>query len=234
VTQQLADRSPPGSDLPCLRTRTGDLLAVPAHRWLEPVTPTDRRLLRQVHGPVIDIGCGPGRHVLELAQAGVVSLGIDISPPAVARARRDGAPVLHRSVFDHVPGSGRWRTALLLDGNLGIGGAPDVLLRRVAELLRHDGRVLVELDPPGATQPAQTVRFELDGQAGPWFQWSSTRPEDLAAVTSAAGFRIRRLWHDSTRYFAQLVRSRSEPLRSPGLKVALQRSQPASRPRLEA
>ena len=98
-------------------------------------------MLERVDGPVLDIGCGPARHALTLAEAGIVTLGIDISLPALAVARRRGAPVLHRSIFERVPGHGRWGTALLLDGNIGIGGAPDALLRRVAALLRVDGRV---------------------------------------------------------------------------------------------
>ncbi len=66
----------------------------------------------------------------------------------MARAARRGGRST-RSVFDRVPGAGRWRTALLLDGNIGIGGDPAALLRRVAELLRRDGTVLCECDAPG-------------------------------------------------------------------------------------
>ncbi len=50
-------------------------------------------------------------------------------------ARRHGVNVLERSIFDHVPGAGRWRTALLLDGNIGIGGDPVALLERLGDLL---------------------------------------------------------------------------------------------------
>jgi hypothetical protein len=40
---------------------------------------------------------------------------------------------------------------LLLDGNIGIGGDPHRLLRRVRELLTPTGRLLVELDVDGVT-----------------------------------------------------------------------------------
>ena len=36
-----------------------------------------------------------------------------------------------RDVFDPLPGEGRWETALLADGNIGIGGDPVALLRRL-------------------------------------------------------------------------------------------------------
>ena len=129
---------------PCLRALDGRVLAAPADRWFAPVTPAEDRVLERVDGPVLDVGCGPARHALKLAEAGIVTLGIDISLPALTVARRRGAPVLHRSIFERVPGQGRWGTALLLDGNIGIGGVPDALLRRVATLLRVNGRVLVE------------------------------------------------------------------------------------------
>ena len=94
-------------------------------------------------GPVLDVGCGPGRLVLGLAQRGTVALGVDPAPAAVALARSRGAPVLQRSVFDPLPGQGRWRTVLLADGNIGIGGDPEPAaapLRRAPGRRRHRGR----------------------------------------------------------------------------------------------
>ena len=55
-------------------------------------------------------------------------------------ARSCGALALHRDVFATVPGTGRWARVLLADGNIGIGGDPDALLSRVAELLKPPGR----------------------------------------------------------------------------------------------
>ncbi len=50
-------------------------------------------------------------------------------------ARSCGALALHRDVFATVPGTGDGgRGSLLADGNIGIGGDPDALLSRVAEL----------------------------------------------------------------------------------------------------
>ena len=198
-----AVRSAPTS---CLRERGGEVVDLPSHRWVEPISAAERRLLEFVEGPVIDIGCGPGRHVLALAESGIVCLGIDVSLPALVRARTRGAPVIQRSVFDRVPGAGRWGTALLLDGNVGIGGEPATLLRRVARLLRADGRALIELDPPGAVRGPHEVRFELDGRAGPWFAWAYARVDDVEDLARESGLRVARVWEDSSRWFAQLDR----------------------------
>ncbi len=39
-------------------------------------------------GPVLDVGCGTGEHVLMLAAAGLEAIGIDLSPRAIAKARQ--------------------------------------------------------------------------------------------------------------------------------------------------
>jgi uncharacterized protein len=73
----------------------------------------------------------------------------DVAPVAVTFTRQRGAIALRRNVFAHVPGKGRWPTALLIDGNIGISGDVVRLLRRMASLLAHGGRLLVEADPQG-------------------------------------------------------------------------------------
>ena len=57
-------------------------------------------------------------------------------PRRSGRPATRGVAALLRDVFDPVPGEGRWETALLADGNIGIGGDPVALLERV----RHAGR----------------------------------------------------------------------------------------------
>ena len=166
-------------------------------------------MLERVDGPVLDIGCGPARHALKLAEAGIVTLGIDISLPALTVARRRGAPVLHRSIFERVPGHGRWGTALLLDGNIGIGGVPDALLRRVATLLRVNGRVLVEVGPPGTPTARDTVRLEHDGTAGPWFAWANVGIDDVDDLARASDLHVDDIWTDSGRWFASAGRMKS-------------------------
>jgi SAM-dependent methyltransferase len=189
-----------------LRSPDGTALAAGSHRWLGPLTVEDDAVLARAVGPVLDVGCGPGRHVLALAERGVLALGIDITPAALDVARRRGAPVLARSVFDHVPGAGRWSTALLLDGNLGIGGHPGVLLERVGSLLEPGGTVLVELEPPGSTPRTELVCFDIDGVEGPWFAWSGVGAEGLLAPATAAGLFVEDVWPTGDRWFGSLRR----------------------------
>ena len=189
-----------------LRAPDGTALPAPSDRWVEALTIEDDSVLARAVGPVLDVGCGPGRHVLALAERGVVALGIDITPAALDLARRSGAPVLARSVFERVPGAGRWSSALLLDGNLGIGGDPAKLLARVASLLEPDGTVLVELEVPQSRFDGDRVRFDIDGVEGPWFAWTAVGPGDLPAHGAAAGLIVEDVWPAGDRWFGALRR----------------------------
>ena len=109
---------------------------LPMTRWAARADAGDAAVLAHCTGPTLDIGCGPGRMSEHLAARGIGVLGIDIVPEAVEQTRARGASALHRDVFDHLPGEGRWVCALLADGNIGIGGDPVALLRRVAAAAR--------------------------------------------------------------------------------------------------
>jgi SAM-dependent methyltransferase len=162
----------------------GRRAALEPSRWLGPATRADRAVLAGVEGPVLDVGCGPARHVRALLERGVPALGIDVSPAAVRLARRRGAAVLRRSVYDRVPGTGRWRTVLLLDGNIGIGGDPAALLRRTGSLVAGGGTVLVEVAPPGVPSGPLTVCLDRDG---PRVRWARVGVDALAPLAEARG-----------------------------------------------
>jgi SAM-dependent methyltransferase len=173
-------------------------------RWTGPATAEERALLDNVVPPVLDVGCGPGRHVVALAGRGIVTLGVDVSPAAIELARRSGAPVLERSIFDRVPAAGRWGTVLLLDGNIGIGGAPSVLLRRMGELMRPRGRALVELGGPGHPTDRATAYIERNGTKSASFPWARVSVDHISEIARAAGLARSAIWTENGRWFARL------------------------------
>jgi SAM-dependent methyltransferase len=191
-----------------VRVRFGDgsVMALALSRWLAPADETDEVLLSGISGPVLDVGCGPGRHLHALAARGVFALGVDLSPAAVALARDRGARAIVASIFEEVPGAGTWRTALLLDGNIGIGGAPQRLLARVGALLMPRGEVIVELDRPGASTATLAARLEIATEASDWFRWARVSIDDVEPIARDAGYEVIDRARLDGRWFARLRR----------------------------
>jgi SAM-dependent methyltransferase len=188
-----------------LRMACGRALPVPVGRWCGPPDPADEELLRRCRGPVLDIGCGPGRLTIALAERGVPVLGVDISPTAVARVHQAGACALRRSVFDPLPGQGRWGSALLADGNIGIGGYPDELLRRCARLLAPGGRLLIEAERDDIDERMTAWLEHADGRRGPVFPWARLGASALLRLAAAAGLHLLEEWDHAGRVFVSVA-----------------------------
>ncbi|GAC1316534.1 MAG: hypothetical protein NVSMB25_02400 [Thermoleophilaceae bacterium] len=188
-----------------LRCDDGTLLSIPIERWVAPASPAERRLLAMVSGPVIDLGCGPGRHLHALRARRVSALGVDISPVAVRLARAGGAAAIRGSIFGPLPQEGSWRTGLLLDGNIGIGADPTRLLSRARKLLAPAGELLVELDGPGAPNRVLRARLEGPGVSSAWFRWSRTGVDSITPLAHRAGLELVISWEDQARWFARLA-----------------------------
>jgi SAM-dependent methyltransferase len=172
--------------------------------WHQPATLDDHDALGRAIGPVLDIGCGPGRHVAALQARGCEALGIDISPAAVRAARRRGAPAIVASVWDRLPVSGYWQTALLLDGNVGIGGDPVALLGQAVRHLAGARRVIVEL-AVGCFAGPVTVQVTHRASTGPWFRWAVVTPSTIQTVAVTSGLIVDEQWTSATgRSFALL------------------------------
>jgi glycosyltransferase A (GT-A) superfamily protein (DUF2064 family)/SAM-dependent methyltransferase len=164
-------------------------------RWQAAADEVDRLVLDRCEAPVLDVGCGPGRLIGELAARGVAALGIDVSPRAVAQSEARGASVLRRRIESRLPGEGRWGTALLIDGNVGIGGDPDRLLRRCLELLRPGGLLLVEADPAGDVDDREPVVLVAgDGRRAQPLPWARLGTPALARAGQLAGLELAEQW----------------------------------------
>jgi len=192
-----------------LRADTGEALTLDLGRWHDPATAEEQEVLAGVDGPVIDLGCGPGRLVVSLASHRVPALGIDSSASAVGLARKRGATVLQRDLFEPLPGEGRWATALLFDGNVGIGGDPSRLLARCRQLTGGRGQVVAEVGPPGTGWRCLTAWFERDELRGEPFKWAVVGADAIGALAGSAGLTVATLREmPSGRWFAHLEAAR--------------------------
>lgn len=185
-----------------LQERGGGVIGLPVSRWAAEPSPAEAALLAGLEGPVLDVGCGPGRLAAALGARGVHALGIDVSSDAVARTRSRGAAAVRRSIFEPVPMPGAWRAALLLDGNVGIGGDPIALLRRLTTLLRPGGTILVEVEGPGSGS-FRAVEVRLDAASG-WSPWARVGLDALPSLALAAGCDVRDHGEAEGRWFATL------------------------------
>jgi trans-aconitate methyltransferase len=142
---------------------------------------------------VLDVGCGTGHHVAELAAAGVVAIGLDASEAMVARARRD-----HPGCRFVVGDVRSWRNPEPFDGvlsNAALHWVPegDAVAATLAAALRPGGRLVVELGGRGNTAVLLAAVAEARRSAGlppaelPW--WFPSVGE-YASILERHGFEI--------------------------------------------
>ncbi len=188
----------------------GHVTSMHWRRWCGQPDTADYSVIARASGSVLDVGCGPGRLTVALAAKGIATLGIDVTPEAVRLTRASGGLALHRSVFGPVPAEGRWATVLLIDGNIGIGGDPVTLLRRVGELVHPQGIALVEVAADGPLQVGPARIRAADGSSTEWFRWARVPVASIGLVAGAAGLVVREAWSSDGRWFVSLQR---EPAR---------------------
>ncbi|MEV6580491.1 methyltransferase domain-containing protein [Streptomyces sp. NPDC051582] len=177
-----------------LRDGEGWSLPLDVERWCAAANESDRTVLRRCTGRVLDIGCGAGRLVEALTGRGRQVLGIDVCPSAVITTVCRGGSALSRSVFDPLPEEGRWETALLIDGNIGIGGDPRRLLRRVRDLVHREGLLLVEA---AATDVDERRRVRIHAGHGPVsavFPWALVGATALSRHAASSGWTETERW----------------------------------------
>jgi SAM-dependent methyltransferase len=213
-----------------LRRTDGWLLPLEVERWCARADPVDLDVLDRCEGTVLDIGCGPGRLVAELAARGRTVLGIDVSETAVENTVRLGGQALRRSVFEPLPGEGRWGTVLLMDGNVGIGGDPRALLDRVAGLLAPGGLLIAETAPVDVDERAEVQVVDITLAPGGAFPWARLGTPALLRYTDRARWSVVRQWTAGGRRFVALrTRAASSSAETPK-STAVISSQRARKP----
>ncbi len=162
---------------------------------------------------VLDAGCGPGRHAIELARRGIEVTGIDVSPEflAIARAaatdlpatfeQRDVRTVDDELTFDAV--------ICLCQGGFGLlaGRADEDVISRFARALKPNGRlaltafssyfVVRHLEPTETFDPATGVNHETatvrdsSGNERPFDLWTTCfTPRELRLLAERAGLTV--------------------------------------------
>ncbi|MFJ2370388.1 class I SAM-dependent methyltransferase [Microbacterium sp. NPDC087665] len=176
-------------------------------RFLAAADAADESVVERIRGPVLDVGCGPGRLLHAAIRAGLLGLGVDVSRTAVEHARERGLPALQLSVFEPLPQEGAWETLLLLDGNIGIGGEPIALLARCAQIISPWGSICAEVDPdPDADRGYEATVVDDDGRSSSPFPWYDIGAAAVRKRVQGTALEIVEEWTASGRAFVRLGR----------------------------
>jgi SAM-dependent methyltransferase len=181
-----------------------------------------------ITGRVLDIGCGAGKHALELQQRGLFTVGIDISPGALRVSKLRGVyDVRSMNIFTLNFPIDSFDCAILLTNNLSLGGTPSgvsYLLTELKRILSPDGKiVLTNLDvtctvlqmhqdyqennrKAGRLPGAIRMRAKYDGQFGEWIDWLFISPTELSQLAVSSGWYINKLKDFNGPYCAVLTR----------------------------
>lgn len=211
-----------------MEVRDGDCSLGPFPLALRPYAPdrvgrTEATVLEHLAGPVLDIGCGTGRHLRYLQRLGQTCTGIDVSPRCVEIARRFGASDARVCpVMSYTTSRGALGAAIVMGGSLGIGGSVEAtrrMIEHVAPFIREDGKLVVSssYDPdvrhglrPKPEHPrTDELRFRFDQYVGPWTRFTAFEPDHAEELLRGLGWApVALYWGDPLpEYFIIAVRA---------------------------
>ena len=190
-----------GADASSSRPERSGPLRLDLARWRAEADVADQLVVARCEPPVVDLGCGPGRMVRALHESGRAALGIDMSSVAVAQSRAGGGLALRRAIAEPLPAEGRWGTALLLDGNIGIGGNVNDLLDRCRGLVVPGGLIICEVDNDPDRNDTERVRLSTDLAESAPFAWARVGTRAVQRAAAPLDLLVVEEWHARSRDF---------------------------------
>ena len=167
--------------------------------------------LSHVQGRVLDVGCGPGRHLLWLQERGTAVTGIDTSAGVIQVAReRGGKDVRLFSLFELTRLGEKFDTLLFMGSNIGLAGTIEKTNALLDELrqVTNDDAVLIgsSLNPRATNNPhhlqyhqaneaagrycgQMQERFEYKGRVSPWIGVVLFEPDVLVGLLEQHNWR---------------------------------------------
>lgn len=201
VTQPVSNRPQNSYEYHGLKASTWDLFLGPAPHWED--TLFFRELISRHGQPVLEIGCGTGRLLLDYRAAGITIDGLDNSPEMLAicrdKARQRGLhPTLFQQPMEQLDLPRRYRTIIVPASSFQLLTDPALARQALQRFLAH-------LEPGGVL----ALRFMIPWQEGDpqhtdWkLSGEIVRPDDKAVVRrwSRADYEVEpQLEHTEERY----------------------------------
>jgi SAM-dependent methyltransferase len=187
----------------------------------------EQEALRDIRGPVLDIGAGAGRHSLVVQRRGIATTALDTSPGAIRVCSDRGVGHTHLGSLDslvHTGGAG-YTTFLLLGRNLGLLTRADTsrgLLITLAGIARPGATIVGSSVDPGlppdplppgdghqdtrSGRPRGLARFRVRylDTATPWFEFRFMSPAELLQTIADTPWVVDHLWHDTPEWVVRL------------------------------
>lgn len=131
----------------------------------------DHTALGWVDGEVLVVGCGPGRHAIELQRRGHDVTAIDVSPGALSVARDRGVEDARHCDVAEVDGlDGSYDTVTMLGRNFGLVGSESrapAILDRLAAVTTDDATLVASsIDPLATDDPAHQAYHDRNRARG--------------------------------------------------------------------
>lgn len=179
-----------------------DLLRGDTSQWAD--RPFYRQMIEESGQPVLDVGCGTGRLLLDYMQQGIDIDGVDNSPEMLALCRQKAAqlglqPALYQQTMETLDLSRTYRTILVPSSSFQLVLDPDAATEALRRFFQH-------LAPRGTLVMAFLAYHTGDNKepivTGEW-QQEVTRPEDGAIVrrwSRSTIDRVNQLEHTEDRY----------------------------------
>lgn len=184
-----------------------------------------QQAMKYVHGKVLDIGCGAGRHSLYLQKKEFDVLGTDISPMAIKVCKLRGLKKTKVIGIDKLnPKLGTFDTILMLGNNFGLFGSFNharKLLKKFYTLTSDNARIIAETndvyqttDPDHLSYQKYNIRRgRMAGQlrlrvrykkyCTTWLDYLMVSKKELKHILEGTGWKVSRfIDSDGSQYIA--------------------------------
>lgn len=209
-----------------VRHTSGDSYVKPFEEWGEP----EREAMKNIKGPVLDVGCGVGRVGDYVKSQGLEYYGVDISPMAVELCHKRGHKNVYLMAADDIQlERSDFRTVVLFGNNFGIMGQSEGVVRMLRgfhQVTADDAVVLA-----GSIDPVQTddvmhlayhaknraegnhpglvkLRNKYQGEIDDWWYLLLCGKELMSHLAEKAGWNLERTIGGS-RYKVGVIKKRS-------------------------